>query len=914
MSRAIDLTDPGEPTVVAAPEEVDGRPYDVFISYSRRDLALAEALEDGLQRLAKPWTARRTIDVIRDLSDLEATPTLWPSIQEKLDRSRYVIFVLSPHAAASYWVNEEVKHWMATVGPSRFFLVLADGSVAWNREQSRFDVSAQNNAVMPALADAIAVEPGWIDLSWTDEVEQPVDLNHAQFRTEVARLQAPVRGIELSDVHGQDLKEHRNAVRRRRSVGTALTLLSIGLAIAAVAAIISRNNAIARAEATEAVALLESDPSGAAAAALRAFEGENSRDHELLLGSASRTSLIDEDRLVGSRPVDVAQLDGDRVAVGTEDGTLVLSRPGGAVVVHGETLTSLIALAGSGNRVVAAEADGAVVVVDFDDNDEAAATARWTPGVTVGGVGIAPDGETIVVTSAEVEPAVRIDSRRGTVTPLWQPTAFDEAHGNVVRQVRFSAGGTHLVTVSADAVVVWDTATWEVIQREPAPGAERNDGWADAAASENGDLVAGTAGGEVMAWRDGDLRWSFPSLDTDIDRGANGARIASLTGRRVAVDSDGRSLGVSLEDGSVIFWDLTNGELGRRALSPGDGSVERVIMDDRQIVTLDERRLRVWSADDSGAAVTRDLSGPSRVVAAGGNLVVAGDVTGLLTAWTATGELIDMADGLGGSVRGLTIDDGRVIAVDEDGGVWAWEPGSAEEPVRLHHVPGVELRGVAVDPNTGEIAVSALSGEVLRWDQAGGRQPPVASHTREARVVRYLDDGMAVTTGSDGHVRLWKVDDEWTLVAEGKVGDRRVFAAAATFDRSSILVSNERNEIGAWSPTTGVITTVTTQRDVVRALAFTDDDRFLVAGGRSGELQLLDGSTFQLLETVETGSPVEGLVWDSGTGTMLSAHQDGGIRWWALDPTGWFEMACTVAGSEIAIESGRATPIGVGCD
>ena len=87
-----------------------------------------------------------------------------------------------------------------------------------------------------------------------------------------------------------------------------------------------------------------------------------------------------------------------------------------------------------------------------------------------------------------------------------------------------------------------------------------------------------------------------------------------------------------------------------------------------------------------------------------------------------------------------------------------------------------------------------------------------------------------------------------------------------------------------------------------------------MAGGRSGELQLLDGSTFELLETVETGSPIEGLGWDAGTGVMLSAHQDGGIRWWALGPAGWFDTACTVAGSEIATESGRVAPVGVGCD
>lgn len=55
--------------------------YAAFISYSHSaDGALAPALQDGLQRLAKPWNQRRILEVFRDQTGLAVSPALWPSI------------------------------------------------------------------------------------------------------------------------------------------------------------------------------------------------------------------------------------------------------------------------------------------------------------------------------------------------------------------------------------------------------------------------------------------------------------------------------------------------------------------------------------------------------------------------------------------------------------------------------------------------------------------------------------------------------------------------------------------------------------------------------------------------------------------------------------------------------------------
>ena len=84
--------------------------YDGFISYSHAaDGRLAPRLQAGLQRFAKPWWRRRAIRVFRDESSLSANPHLWSSITEALDSSAWFVLLLSPEAAESPWVGNEVE-------------------------------------------------------------------------------------------------------------------------------------------------------------------------------------------------------------------------------------------------------------------------------------------------------------------------------------------------------------------------------------------------------------------------------------------------------------------------------------------------------------------------------------------------------------------------------------------------------------------------------------------------------------------------------------------------------------------------------------------------------------------------------------------------------------------------------------
>src|ERR1700749_1770440 len=83
--------------------------YDAFVSYSHaRGKPIAVALQSVVQKLGKPWYRRRALRLFRDDTSLSATPQLWPSIEQALKNSRFLVLLPSPEAAGSPWVAKEV--------------------------------------------------------------------------------------------------------------------------------------------------------------------------------------------------------------------------------------------------------------------------------------------------------------------------------------------------------------------------------------------------------------------------------------------------------------------------------------------------------------------------------------------------------------------------------------------------------------------------------------------------------------------------------------------------------------------------------------------------------------------------------------------------------------------------------------
>jgi WD40 repeat protein len=222
--------------------------FDGFISYSHAaDGRLAPAVQRGLHRLAKPWHRRRALWIFRDQTGLSVTPTLWTSIQQALDGSEHFVLLASPEAAASPWVNKEIRHWVATKSPGRILPVVTDGE--WRWDPARGDFTEDSTAVPAALRGVFAEEPLYLDLRWARN-DVHLSLRHGRFRDAIAQLAAPMHGVSKDELEGEDVRQHRRARRLWSVAAGALTLLAFVAVLTGLLAV--RNADRANAAATEA--------------------------------------------------------------------------------------------------------------------------------------------------------------------------------------------------------------------------------------------------------------------------------------------------------------------------------------------------------------------------------------------------------------------------------------------------------------------------------------------------------------------------------------------------------------------------------------------------------------------------------------------------------------------------------------
>jgi hypothetical protein len=197
--------------------------YDGFISYSHaQDKPVAAALQTAVQRLGKPWYRRRALRIFRDDTSLSATPHLWPSIEQALARSRYLILLVSPQAAASPWVGKEVEYWLAHKSIDTFLLAVTDGQVAWEDKAGDFIWSAASPLPL-ALKGQFPAEPKWVDLR---KYRVGASARDGKFIDLAADLAAAIHGTPKEDLLSQEVRQQRRALMLAWSAAASLLVLT----------------------------------------------------------------------------------------------------------------------------------------------------------------------------------------------------------------------------------------------------------------------------------------------------------------------------------------------------------------------------------------------------------------------------------------------------------------------------------------------------------------------------------------------------------------------------------------------------------------------------------------------------------------------------------------------------------------
>lgn len=577
--------------------------YDAFISYSHAvDGRLAPALQTGLHRFAKPWYRLRALRVFRDEASLSANPALWTSIVNALDRSRAFLLLASPEAAASQWVAREVAWWSEHKSVEQLFIVLTSGEIAWSDEAGDFDRDL-TDALPPGLAGAFPEEPRWTDLRWARSSED-VSLRNPRFRGVVAELAAPLHGRAKDELVGEDVRQHRRAMRLARSAAATLVALLLVAVALAIAALDQRNSAreerdraeeqlqiaTSRLLAGRSNARLQVNPREALALALQAFRAHPTAEARRALRAGVTEAPLYEIRVAN---------DGGGLATGAEfspDGELLVTTGG-----HGARVWE----AATGRRIAILE-----------DPRTPAKDATFSP-----------DGRLLVT---DGEQAFLVWSPRSGER-LAVLRKRDPDHTYETTEL-FNHSGTLLAADDSGGTRVWDTRTWKVRKSLPGktPLAFSPDGGELAVAREQrrGVVIRDTRTWQRVTWPDQPDRGSFEVLFS-----ADGGRVVTLSSRP---DPELARVTVRARSGLIVHPPFDVPRLldgGARALSgrmlsrngallaltyrPGESVPIWRLRDGRRVLTLRAMALRpdweraLWQRADGSLALTETATGLS---------------------------------------------------------------------------------------------------------------------------------------------------------------------------------------------------------------------------------------------------------------------------------------------------------------
>ncbi len=145
--------------------------YSAFISYCHQDERWARWLQKALETYRVPRRLTGAVPdrviprnlgpVFRDRSELSASADLGGEIEQALRQSANLIVICSPAAAASRWVNEEVRLFARVAGARRIFCLIAGGEPnAATQSDECFPPSLREIGAEPVAADARKLRDG----------------------------------------------------------------------------------------------------------------------------------------------------------------------------------------------------------------------------------------------------------------------------------------------------------------------------------------------------------------------------------------------------------------------------------------------------------------------------------------------------------------------------------------------------------------------------------------------------------------------------------------------------------------------------------------------------------------------------------------------------------------------------------
>jgi WD40 repeat protein len=449
--------------------------FDCFLSYSHTDRqrVIAQALQRGLHRFARPFWRVRAVRVFRDETNLSANPALFDSITDALNSSNYFLLLASPLAAQSRWVAKELRHWLTHRGTENLIVVLTDGDLLWDASLDRF--CPHGTTALPSeTLTYFSKEPFYVDLRWAKDPVTELTVENSHFADAVATVSASIRGVQKDEIIGEDIRLRRLTKTIAGSGMAVLAALSVGLAVATYIAVeqrrvaveqrdeakVQRESSLARQLAAEAQLLADRQPQLLHHSVLLAVEATRRSpsiysDRALRAEVALLPQVITTIHLGDSAKAGVFSYNGNYIATACDDGTAavweVATGRNIAQVRHADGVTS-IAFSPDDHLVASAGYDGSVQVWEVLSGRIALSIALKDP---VNSLAFSPDGSYFVAAT------------NGDHVFVWKTATGENVRSFTVddnaQQVAFSRNGDYLAARTWKSVWIWRSEHWQPV-------------------------------------------------------------------------------------------------------------------------------------------------------------------------------------------------------------------------------------------------------------------------------------------------------------------------------------------------------------------------------------------------------------------------------------------------------------------
>jgi WD40 repeat protein len=827
---------------------------DVFISYSRKDKAFVQVLNDAL--------VESKYDAWVDWENIPLTADWWAEIQAGIEAADTFIFVITPDSIASHVCGQEIDH--AVENNKRLVPIV---------RQEGFDMSL----VRPALAKA-----NWLFFKAEDDFEAAfqslvdtlnTDLTHVKTHTQLLvkalewqhKAHNPdllLRGSQLESIVGwitvsadkeprltQEQREYVAAstkaekqsqeaeiarqqaeIERQKKAQKTITLALIGASVGFVVAtglglFAAKQRQLAEAREINAQVLAQSykvenwSNSGlqidALVEAVRSYQEMDTKSH--MLDPGQKLRIISSLQQVLSGIVEQNRLEG-----------------------HGSYVND-VRFSPDGQTIVSASGDGRVKLWNLAG--EELKTFKDTNDFLYR-VSFSPDGQTIA--SAGHNGIIKLWSLAG------EELRTVEGHNGSVRSIRFSPDGQSIATAGEDGTI----KLWKASGEHVKTLIEHDSGIRSMSFSPDGQqLVSGIDNGTIQLF----------DLDGEVIRTFRGHNREAI--RDVNFSPDGQILASSSGDGTVKLWSLQGEEL------------------------------QVFNGHSTFVISVR-FSPDGKTLASG-----SGD--GVIKLWDLDGKELATLEGHSGWVNGLSFSpDGQTLAsASGDRSLKLWNFRAAKHNVVEGH--NHELNTVNFSPDGQMLASASNDGTIKLWNRQGEELNTLKGHAGPVYIADFSTNGQMLASATyDGTVKLWNLEGEELRTLDGHRG--AVWSVDFSPDDQRLATASVDETIKLWSLDGQEINTLVGHNSYVTSVHFSPNGKTLASGSGDGTIKLWNLQGEELKTFEGHSSDVIDVRFSPDGQTLASSSDDGTVRLWNLDG----EELATFEGHTGSVRSVRFSPDG----